>query len=62
MIDETVPCKWCGEETTATAIRECSGCWELRSRLETYSIHLVARIIKGTIPEIMEVLDEKEEE
>ena len=34
MKQETVECKWCGEQTDATALKECAGCWELRSRME----------------------------
>ena len=30
----TVPCKWCGDLTDATGIKECASCWELRHRIE----------------------------
>ncbi len=29
-----VPCESCGEETDATALKECARCWELRVRIE----------------------------
>ena len=33
-IQETVPCKWCGEPTPMLGTKECDRCYELRSRIE----------------------------
>ena len=29
-----IECKWCHKLTSATALKECLGCWELRHRIE----------------------------
>ena len=29
----TIPCKWCGDQTDMLGIKECEGCWEMRSRM-----------------------------
>lgn len=31
---ELVPCKWCGQATTAHMLKECANCWEIRTRAE----------------------------
>lgn len=34
-MNDSTTCKWCGKETSAVALKECPGCWELRSRIES---------------------------
>lgn len=31
---KSIPCKWCGEQTTSLGTKECDRCWELRTRIE----------------------------
>ena len=45
----TAHCKWCGAETYATSLRECSSCWEIRTRVEArpeLALKIVAAAIK----------------
>lgn len=30
----SIPCKWCGDQTTSLGTGECDRCWELRHRIE----------------------------
>lgn len=46
ILPESVPCKWCGTDTTATAIAECPGCWEVRSKVEADPV-LALRVLTG---------------
>ena len=40
----TVPCKWCGKLTTATALAECAACWHVRMMADAEP-QLVLRIL-----------------
>jgi hypothetical protein len=33
--EHKVPCRHCGAPTYADSLRECPGCWELRTRIES---------------------------
>jgi hypothetical protein len=34
MPTDTVPCKWCEEQTPMTGTKQCDRCWELSHRIE----------------------------
>lgn len=34
MNKETIPCKWCGKQTSMLGTKMCDGCWELSHRIK----------------------------
>lgn len=42
---ETVPCKWCGEQTPMIGTQECNSCWELSRRIEAHP-EIARRMVK----------------
>jgi len=42
---ETVPCKWCGDQTPMTGTELCDRCWELDWRIRL-NVDLAKRIVE----------------
>jgi hypothetical protein len=45
-------CRWCHAPTYALAIRECSRCWELRTRIE-HAPERALQMLKALAPEVL---------
>ena len=42
----SVPCRFCGDNTIQTATRLCDSCWELYHRLEWVDPELLKKMLK----------------